>query len=70
MNTEGLAGAGTLRKRRDWLRSLAVTGDGAGQRTDDAVFSGAVADDLGRTTADGTLEAALNEIAAEPELAG
>lgn len=59
------------RELRDWLRSLAVTGDSAGPRTHDAVLSGAAADYLERIVADGTLKAALNEIAAaEPELAG
>lgn len=56
---------------RDWLRSLAVTGAGAGPRAHDALLSAAAADYLERIAADGTLKAALNEIgAAEPELAG
>lgn len=59
------------RELRDWLRSLAVTGDGAGPRARDAVLSAAAADYLERIAADGTLKAALNEIeAADRELAG
>jgi hypothetical protein len=62
---------GVDRELRDWLRSLAVTGAGAGPRTHQAALSGAAADYLERIAADGTLKAALNEIAAaEPELAG
>ena len=62
---------GVDRELRDWLRGLAVTGDGAGSRADRAEFSTAAADHLERIAADGTLQGALNEIAAaEPELAG
>lgn len=59
------------RELRDWLRSLAVTTDSAPPSTNDAVLSTAAADYLERIATDGTLKAALNEIAAaEPELAG
>ena len=62
---------GVDRELRDWLRSLAKTGDRAGPRADSAVFSTAAADYLERIATDGTLKAALDEIAAaEPELAG
>jgi len=62
---------GVDRERRDWLRSLAVKGDSAGPRAHEAVLSAAAADHLERIAADGTLKAALDEIAAaEPELAG
>ncbi len=62
---------GVDRELRDWLRSLAVKSDGAGPRADRAVFSAAAADYLERISADGTLKAALDEIAAaEPDLAG
>ncbi len=48
-----------------------MTGDSAGPRTPDSVLSGAGADYLERIAPDGTLKAALDEIAAaEPELAG
>lgn len=62
---------GVDRELRDWLRSLAGTGDRAGPRADPAVFSTAGADYLERIATDGTLKAALDEIAtAEPDLAG
>jgi len=67
--------AGTMdgmdRELRDWLRSLAVTTDSTVPRTHDAALSDEAADYLERIAEDGTLKAALNEIAtAEPELAG
>jgi len=59
------------RELRDWLRSLAVKTDSAPLSTHDAVLSDSAADYLERIATDGTLKAALNEIAAaEPELAG
>lgn len=62
---------GVDRELRDWLRSLAVTGDSVEPRANHAVLSASAADYLERIAADGTLKAALNEIAAaEPELAG
>ena len=62
---------GVDRELRDWMRSLAVTSDSTVPRPRDAVLSPAAADYLERIAADGTLKAALNEIAtAEPELAG
>jgi hypothetical protein len=57
------------RELRDWLRSLAVDADGPPQHV--APLSDEAATYLQRIAADGTLKAALNEIAtAEPELAG
>lgn len=59
------------RELRDWLRSLAVTGEGAAERAHDAVLSEAGSDYLERIATDGTLTAALDELAAaEPDLAG
>ncbi len=59
------------RELRDWLRSLAVTGGGAAERDRDAVLSEAGSDYVERIATDGTLAAALNELAAaEPDLAG
>lgn len=59
------------RELRDWLHSLAVKADSAPPSTNDAVLSTAAADYLARIATDGTVKAALNEIAAaEPELAG
>lgn len=61
---------GVDRELRDWLRSLAVTSDSAEPRPR-AEISAAAADELERIATNGTLKAALNEIAAaEPELAG
>ena len=57
------------RELRDWLRSLAV--DAGGPSHPAAQLSDAAAAYLERIASDGTLKAALNEIAtAEPELAG
>lgn len=57
------------RELRDWLRSLAVLPDGASHPP--AQLSDEAAAYLERIAVDGTLKAALNEIAtAEPELAG
>ncbi len=54
---------------REWLRSLAVDADGPSHPA--TRLSDAAADYLERIAADGTLKAALSEIAtAEPELAG
>ena len=59
------------RELRDWLRSLAVTGEGATTPARGAVLSDAAADHLERISRDGTLKAALDELgAAEPDLAG
>lgn len=59
---------GVDRELRDWLRSLAVApGPGEGEQA----LSDADASYLERIAGDGTLAAALAEIAAtEPELAG
>ncbi len=59
------------RELRDWLRSLAGTGEGAAGRAHDAVLSEAGSDYLERIATDGRLRAALDEQApAEPDLAG
>ena len=56
------------RELRDWLRSLVVDVD---ETHPAAQLSNEAGDYLDRIVADGTLKAALNEIAtAEPELAG
>lgn len=57
------------RELRDWLRRL--TSGGATRRGRGAVLSDAGADQLERIATDGTLKAALDEVAtAEPDLAG
>jgi hypothetical protein len=59
------------RELRDWLRSLAVTGEGTAVRAHGAVLSEAASDYLERIATDGTLKAALDELAAaDPDLAG
>ncbi|MDP9389382.1 MAG: hypothetical protein M3Q48_16060 [Actinomycetota bacterium] len=59
------------RELRDWLRSLAVPGEGTAARAHGAVLSEAASDYLERIATDGTLKAALDELAAaEPDLAG
>ncbi len=63
--------AGVDRDLRDWLRSLAVQPTGAGSRSAAGELSAEGAEYLERIAGDGTLGAALAEIAAtEPELAG
>ncbi|HET7486643.1 MAG TPA: hypothetical protein VFJ85_01850 [Acidimicrobiales bacterium] len=59
------------REVRDWLRSLAVTDARERPSTGQATLSAGGADYIERIATDGTLKAALNEIAAaEPDLAG
>ena len=59
------------RDLRDWLRSLAVHHEDSGSTSQQGALSDDGAAYLERIAADGTLAAALAEIAAtEPELAG